>query len=136
MNDRYEVFCFVNNDKHKGILLLKEDGDNCQIELQIGDLYIDGVAENYFYALIELRKKLEIQNIKLLCKGCSRNVYPSPMILDMGDARKAYELTLGEPALMSDLVDIFTACEYDEYASNKEQYDYYEKWLESRRKTT
>lgn len=136
MEDRYEVFCSINNDKHKGILFLKKERDSYQIELQIGDLNIDGEAENYFYALVELRKKLEIQNIKLLCKGCSKRVYPSPMILSMGDAREAYELTLEKQALMSDLVDIFTACEYDEYASINEQYDYYEKWLASRRKTT
>ena len=111
-----------------------KEGDNCQIELQIGDINIDSEAENYFYALVELRKKLEMQSIKLLYIGCSRHVYPSPMILDMGDAGKAYELTLGKQALTNDLIDIFTACEYDEYVSVKEQYEYYEKWLESRRK--
>ncbi len=36
--------------------------------------------EVIFDALIDLRRRLETDNMKLLCKGCSRYVYPSPMI--------------------------------------------------------
>ena len=34
------------------------------------------------------------------------NVYPSPMILDMGDARKAYKMKLGYTAKMEDLDNV------------------------------
>lgn len=133
MKDRYEIFCLVNDDSYKSIILLDEEEEKYQIKFKMDDFNILGEAGNYFYALIELRKKLEEQNIKLLCKGCSRYVYPSPMILSMGDAIEAYELTLGKQAYTKDLVNIFEPCKCEEYASIAEQYDYYKKWIESKK---
>lgn len=130
MEDKYEIICLFNGQSNKGILLLYE-GENYKITFQMDNFYLEGEAENFFYALIELRKKLEMHNIKLLCKGCSRHVYPSAMILSMGDAVLAYELTLGKQALQKDLVNIFEPCKCDEYASIEEQYEYFEKWVAS-----
>lgn len=50
------------------------------------------------------------------------------MILSMGDAIEAYELTPGKPAYNSDLVNIFEPCRDEEYASIEEQYNFFEKW--------
>lgn len=130
MEDKYEIICLFNDQSNKGVLLLYEE-ENCKITFQMDNFYLEGEAENFFYALIELRKKLEMHNIKLLCKGCSRHVYPSAMILSMGDAVLAYELTLGKQALQKDLVNIFEPCKCDEYASIEEQYEYFEKWVAS-----
>lgn len=131
MEEKYEVSCIVYGNRNKAGIFLKEVGDNYQIKFQMDSLHIIAEGENYFYALLELREKLELQNIKLLCKGCSRNVYPSSMILSMGDALEAYELTMGKQAFTKDLVNIFDPCGYDEYASIKEQYAYYEEWAKS-----
>jgi hypothetical protein len=56
------------------------------------------------------------------------NVYPSPMVLDMGDARKAYKMKLGYPAKMEDLVFIFDPCDPEDYASIEEQDRFYDEW--------
>lgn len=130
MEDRYDILCLVGDQSNKGVLLLCEK-ETYKITLQLKNLYFEGEAENYFYALVELRKKLEIQNIKLLCKGCSEHVYPSPMILSMGDAVMAYKLTLGKQAFQKDLVNIFEPCKCDEYATVEQQYKYYERWIAS-----
>ena len=79
------------------------------------NLNIDGQiscfkGENFFDALLALRKELEKRNIQILCNGAAENVYPSTMQLAMGDGRLAYKLYLGQQARMLDLVDIF---EYD-----------------------
>lgn len=133
MEDKYEVNCSVEGKIEKAFLILSESGEDYQIKFEMGELNFFAKAENYFNALIKLREKLETRNIKLFCKGCSRYVYPSPMILSMGDAIEAYELILGKPAYSENLINIFEPCKYDEYASVEEQNDYYKKWLESRR---
>lgn len=128
MGENYEIVCYINGDEYKSVLYLYEKNENYQLKLKMDDKIIGSEGKNYFDALINLRKKLEADNIMLLCKGCSKNVYPSPMILSMGDAIKAYELTIGKQAHTSDLVNIFESCRYEEYASIEEQYHFYETW--------
>ena len=81
--------------------------------------------------MVKLRKDLEKINIKLLCKGCCKNVYPSGMILNMGTGRKAYTLSYGEQARMNSLVDIFTPCSVDQYATVQQQADFFKSWIKS-----
>lgn len=88
-------------------------------------------GKNYFEVLVKLRGELEKEGIKLLCKGCAKNVYPSGMISDMGMGRNAYTLFLGLPARMDSLVDIFNECSESEYASVLEQQVYFEQWIRS-----
>lgn len=131
MNEKYSIKCLIDGDENEAVLELEEDNDICRILFLLRDYSVTVEAENYFFALLELRKKLEVQNIKILCKGASRNVYPSPMILSMGEATKAYQLTMGKQARMSDLVNIFEPCEVDEYATIEEQLIFYNDWLRS-----
>lgn len=91
-------------------------------------------GDNYFETLIEIRQELEKMNIKLLCKGCCKNVYPSGMLLNMGSGRKAYTLIYGEQAKMDSLVDIFESCSIDEYATIEQQSEYFESWIMSLRR--
>lgn len=133
MENKYEICCFVNGNEYKSYIYLYEEQENYQIKFELGNSIIWSEGENYFDALINLRKKLEVDNIMLLCKGCSKFVYPSPMILSMGDALVAYELSIGKQAHTSDLVNIFEPCRYDEYASVDEQYNFYETWSKSRK---
>lgn len=114
-----------------GIIRAYENDEDVEIVLKVGDISIVKQADNFFEALIEIRKKLEKKKIKLLCKGCCKNVYPSAMILNMGSGRKAYSLTIGEPARLDSLVDIFSTCEVQEYASVDEQFNFFTKWLAS-----
>lgn len=133
MKECCNLICVVDEGRIESNLFLNEREEIYQIELKMNDSSFSAEGENYFDALINLRKKLELKNIKILCKGCSKFVYPSPMILNMGDAIQAYELVLGEQAHSKDIVNIFEPCRYDEYATIDEQYAYYEKWIESRK---
>lgn len=133
MLDSYKIKCLVNGINSNANIILDTVGDVCQIKFAMDEIILSVEAENFFFALIELRKKLEVYNVQLLCKGCSRYVYPSPMIISMGDAIEAYELTLGKQALLNDLVNIFEPCEKDEYATIEEQCRYYEEWVMSKK---
>ncbi len=133
MKEKYEISCLVNGKHEKGNMFLSEKQGKYTIRFEMKDYNILVEAENYFYALTDLRRKLEMKKIKLLCKGCSLNVYPSPMILSMGDATEAYQLFLGKHAMMEDLVNIFASCDAGEYSTVEEQLAYYEKWLKSKK---
>lgn len=133
MEEKYEVMCNIKGKSVNAVIITNEKEGKYQINFMAEGYDISAEGENIFYAFIELRKRLELQDIKLLCKGCSRDVYPSPMILSMGDAIKAYKLTMGKHALTKDLVNIFEPCELDEYASIEEQYAYYEEWSRSKK---
>ena len=126
--ETYTIPCLINGNIRDVSIELSED-EQCKVTFKDGERILSFEAENYWEALIELRKKLEALNTKLFCKGCARNVYPSPMILDMGDARRAYMLTLGQQAHMKDLVFIFDQCDPDEYASIEEQEAFYDAWI-------
>ena len=126
--EKYSVSCLINKRIHEAVLELQDD-ENCKINLTVGKDTYSSEGEHFWGALIELRKKLEEHNIKLLCQGCCKNVYPSPMILDMGAAVKAYKMTLGKQAKSEDLVFIFDPCKPEEYASIEEQERFYHKWL-------
>lgn len=114
-----------------GQLQLKENEDDVELFLTIDGTIFVARNENYFDALILLRRQLEERNIVLLCKGCCKNVYPSGMILSMGYGDKAYRLTIGEPAKMNSLVYIFEPCDEKDYASVDEQHSFFEEWCNS-----
>lgn len=114
------------------ITLIESDtDDDVAIEFRVNDIVIIQNDVTFFEALVKIRIKLEQNGIKLFCQGCRKNVYPSPMMLAMGSGDKAYVLTLGRQAKMSDMVSIFEKCEFEEYATVKEQRAFYEKWIKS-----
>ncbi len=128
------VICVENEQSKSAVIELTENEDGVIIRLSLGKLMLERSGDNYFDTLVELRKELEKMNIKLLCKGCCKNVYPSGMILSMGVGRKAYTLTYGEQAKINSLVDIFDICSLDEYATIEEQSEYFEEWISSLRR--
>ena len=66
MNEKYSIKCLIDGDENKAVLELEEDNDICRILFLLRDYSVTVEAENYFFALLELRKKLEAQNIKIL----------------------------------------------------------------------
>ena len=131
MEENYNIKCLQDNEIKEAMITADEQDECYKLALNIDGKYLTAEADNYFYALVELRKKAEAENIKILCKGCCKNVYPSPMILSMGDAIKAYTLTLNQPAVMKNLVEIFDPCELDDYATVEEQEVFYNLWINS-----
>lgn len=74
-------------DKQGGVieaefLIWESDSDNSEnIKLRLK------YADNFFDAMCAIRLVLEQRKLLLRCYGASRNVYPSPMMLDMGAGR-------------------------------------------------
>ncbi len=90
-------------------------------------------SDNIFDSVLELRKKLELKNIYLLCNASVINVYPSGMQKEFGGT-KAYKLQMGKQATLTDVVDIFDYDNELKIGSVKEQEEFYESWIESLRK--
>ena len=130
MEATYNISCLVGSETVDAVLVLPDD-DKYIVRLTYYVRIISAEVDNYFYALFELRKQAERENIKIFCNGCRKDVYPSPMILDMGDADKAYKLSMGQKAVINNLVDIFEPCDPNEYASIEEQLSYYNIWVKS-----
>ena len=84
-----------------------EDAEKVCIEILLNGKIMKSIDDNYFDALLNMRKKLEQKGIQIMCNGAVRNVFPSRMQLSMGTGRLAYKLTIGQPAKVVDVVDIF-----------------------------
>lgn len=109
-----------------------EDTDKVLLELRFGDRVLTVNRESGFFdALCAVRKTLELEGLRPLCFGASKDVYPSPMIRSMGSGERAYRLTLGRPARTEDLVSVFDADLSVVPVSVEEQEAFYRKWLES-----
>ena len=98
--------------------------------LEIENMVYFSKSDNIFDSVVELRKKLELKNIYLLCNASVINVYPSGMQKEFGGT-KAYKLQMGKQATLSDVVDIFDYDSELKIGSVKEQEEFFESWIES-----
>lgn len=87
--------------------------------------------ENYFDALLALRKELENLHILIQCNGAGLNIYPSAMQQSMGTGRTAYVLNMGEQGKMKNVVDIFDYNTTLNFVTIEEQKNYFNQWLSS-----
>ena len=109
-----------------------EDSDEVLLRLKSRDLVLEAREQRgYFQALCSLRNQLEARGLLMVCYGAIENVFPSPMIEAMGYGEKAYQLTLGKPALMQDLVSIFDSRDDLIPVTVQKQREFYDKWLRS-----
>jgi hypothetical protein len=53
-----------------------DDEDLVMLKMKLSDKVISFKGENYFKALEQLRKYLELRNIQIQCNGAALNVYP------------------------------------------------------------
>ena len=124
----------INNGKiEKNKLFLSEIEDEINLKIEIERTIYFSKSDNIFDSVVELRKKLELKNIYLLCNASVINVYPSGMQKEFGGT-KAYKLQMGKQATLSDVVDIFDYDSELKIVSVKEQEEFYENWIESLRK--
>lgn len=112
---------------------LPDSPGDVKLELSFLERKEGVVAPDFFAALAQLRKKLEAENVWLLCNGAVENVYPSGMARDMGAGLKAYNLTLGKQAKMADLVSVFENTLGLPPSPVQMQEAFYQKWLNSPR---
>lgn len=75
--------------------------------------------------------RADFPDTKFLCKGAKLNVYPSRMSSQMSAGVVAYELHMGKPAELEDIVNIFDYEENDITQDIQQQRDYYKRWIES-----
>jgi len=84
-----------------------------------------------FEAMVKLRLWLEPKGYKLLCNAARRDVYPSRMARQMSGGFRAYKMTMGKPAEMSDRVKILDPAPAESVASVAEQSAFYQAWYDS-----
>ena len=124
----------INNGKiEKNKLFLSEIENEINLKIEIERTIYFSKSDNIFDSVVELRKKLELKNIYLLCNASVINVYPSGMQKEFGGT-KAYKLQMGKQAILIDVVDIFDYDSELKIGSVKEQEEFYENWIESLRK--
>ena len=124
----------INNGKiEKNKLFLSEIEDEINLKIEIEREIYFSKSDNIFDSVVELRKKLELKNIYLLCNASVINVYPSGMQKEFGGT-KAYKLQMGKQAVLADVVDIFDYDSELKIGSVKEQEEFFESWIESLRK--
>ena len=124
----------INNGKiEKNKLFLSEIEDEINLKIEIERTIYFSKSDNIFDSVVELRKKLELKNIYLLCNASVINVYPSGMQKEFGGT-KAYKLQMGKQATLNEVVDIFDYDSELKIGSVKEQEEFYENWIESLRK--
>ena len=121
----------INNGKiEKNKLFLSEIEDEINLKIEIERTIYFSKSDNIFDSVVELRKKLELKNIYLLCNASVINVYPSGMQKEFGGT-KTYKLQMGKQATLSDVVDIFDYDSELKIGSVKEQEEFFESWIES-----
>lgn len=108
-----------------------DDEDVVLLEITVDNQKLSYKSENFFSALLNLRKELEKKNIQIICNGAAKNIYPSPMQMCMGSGRTAYKLCMGKQARNLDVVDIFDCDEGLEFSNIEDQSKYYAEWLKS-----
>ena len=124
----------INNGKiEKNKLFLSEIEDEINLKIEIERTVYFSKSDNIFDSVVELRKKLELNNIYLLCNASVINVYPSGMQKEFGGT-KAYKLQMGKQAILIDVVDIFDYDSELKIGSVKEQEEFFENWIKSLRK--
>lgn len=100
----------------------------------LGCRYIGLSPRGLFFALQDLRRKLEPMNVWLNCLGAKKDVYPTPMMESMGSSLEAVRREIGLQTKEKDVVDIFDIDSSKAVATVDEQEAYAREWSESLRR--
>jgi len=103
---------------------------SCTIHLKFNDTQLDATHRDFFEALCRLRGQLTGRGLSPLCYGASRNVFPSGMLRDMGNALRAYRLRMGHRG-NAGIVGIFDSGEDLDIVSVETQRQFFDEWLQS-----
>jgi hypothetical protein len=128
MISKIEIFIVKNESKEVAQLIC--DNKDVSITFTLNNGFRQTYSDSDFYQCFA-RVRENNADIKFLCKGAKINVHPSSMSSQMSQGLKAYELTLGKEALLSDVVYIFDYDETNLTNDANEQRIFYKKWLEA-----
>ena len=109
MSEAIKIHLIGGGEDEEAVFTLIEEGDACRLRCEYRGKSIESVRSDYFQALCDIRERMAEDRLIPFCYGASLNVFPSGMARDMGQGLKAYRLTPGKHAKMSDLVEIFAA---------------------------
>jgi len=131
MNEKIvKLINLINNQEISAILKYTTDYPT-KIVLSYKDKQIS--AENYdlLETLIDIRKKLNKENLDILVNGSRKNISSSPMLRDASSGAKTYLTRLGIQARIGDIVSIFEPISQEYYSSLQEQEEFHEIWMKS-----
>lgn len=94
-----------------------------------GESYSD-TAQDLFYALQKVRRRLEVKNVTVCCNGARPNARSSPMIA-AGGSSIIYLVPRGRPATPRDLVPLFSPAPADAVVSVDQQDEIWESLISS-----
>ncbi|MBF0525363.1 MAG: hypothetical protein HQK56_09735 [Deltaproteobacteria bacterium] len=129
----YTIYLIGGEENESGTLLAETANGACHLEFRYRGKEVNSRAMDFFEAFVKLRLILEKDHLIPFCYGASLNVYPSGMCRDMANGLAAYKLQLEKEPTMDDLVNIFDKGHDVIPASVKNQKEYFNKWLKTKR---
>jgi hypothetical protein len=106
-------------------------GVGCTVELVYEDRVLTVSHNDYFSAMIELRRRLERERLVPLLNAARRDVWASGMARDMGAGLRAYVLVPGRPPDTTHLVSIFEPASTEDVGTVDEQERFMQAWVTS-----
>ncbi|SFR12139.1 hypothetical protein SAMN04488564_103743 [Lentzea waywayandensis] len=82
---------------------------------------IEGVGDDVLDCFLDVRSQLEEHGILLCCMGARPDVWPSGMLRQFSDGRKAYLQREGVRTTEDDVVDIFAPADAADVVTVREQ---------------
>ncbi|ACU62212.1 hypothetical protein [Chitinophaga pinensis] len=126
MMKQYPLMCHNGSVYLDAVISIASGHGKIQLKFDTQDIHIELEEDYPFFALISLRRILEPQGIRILCKGSRLDVYPSSF---MATSFKAYKLEMGKPGAREDLCFIFDPTDdLSMIATVDEQWEYWLRW--------
>ncbi|WFP74832.1 hypothetical protein [Mesorhizobium sp. WSM4906] len=89
------------------VFTLQDVGTRCRLTCSYRNKVIEAEEDDYFEALCQIRKQLEVEGILPFCYGASYNVFPEGTVTGMSRGLVVCKVKKGERPRESDLVNIF-----------------------------
>ncbi|RWD63694.1 MAG: hypothetical protein E5V85_27090 [Mesorhizobium sp.] len=109
MNKLYKVFLIGGDtgEDEQATFELCDAGARCRLTCKYRDTVIEAEEDDYFEALCQIRKQLEVEGILPFCYGASAYVFPEGTVIKMSRGLIACKVKMGQLPQEADLVNIF-----------------------------
>lgn len=109
MSEQYTVFLIGGGTggDEQAVFTLHDVGTRCRLTCSYRNKIIEAEEDDYFEALCQIRKQLEVEGILPFCYGASCNVFPEGTVTEMSRGLVVCKVKTGEHPKKSDLVNIF-----------------------------
>ena len=109
MDEQYTVFLIGGGTggDEQAVFTPRNVGSRCRLTCSYRNKVIAAEEDDYFEALCQIRKQLEVEGILPFCYGASANVFPEGTVTEMSRGLVVCKVKTGERPKESDLVNIF-----------------------------